>query len=43
VVVDEFDVDGPTATPGETETPLIVDPDAVLAGAVADELLQTAR
>jgi hypothetical protein len=40
VVVDEFDVPGAAGTPGETEAPLVVDADAVLAGAVADQLLQ---
>lgn len=35
VVIDDLDVDGPGVGPGEADRPLLVDPDAVLAGSVA--------
>ena len=41
VVVDEFDVAGPSGASREAEPPLIVNADAVLAGAAADKLLKT--
>src|SRR5271154_6866672 len=41
VVVDEFDVAGATGTPGEADAPLVVDADAVLAGAAAGQFLQS--
>lgn len=37
VVVDDFYVVGVAVTPSETDTPLVVDPDAVLAFAIAFE------
>jgi hypothetical protein len=40
VVVDELDVSGTGGAPGEADPPLVVDTDAVLAGAAATELLQ---
>src|SRR5271154_100244 len=36
-IVDEFDVAGAAGTPGEADAPLVVDADAVLAGAGADQ------
>jgi hypothetical protein len=41
VIVDEFHVPGATGAPGEADTPLIVDSDAVLAGAGAAQLLES--
>ncbi len=41
VVVDDLDVSGICARPAETDPPLIVDPDTVLPGAIAFELLQS--
>src|SRR5271163_68117 len=41
VVVDEFDVAGAAATPCEADAPLVVDANAVLAGAGAGQLLQS--
>ena len=40
MVVDEFYVRGIRAGPAETDPPLVVDPNAVLPGAIAFELLQ---
>src|SRR6476659_8538216 len=40
VVVDEFDIGGTARAPGEADSPLVVDADAVLAGAFADQFLQ---
>jgi hypothetical protein len=40
VIVDELDVAGAAGTPGEADAPLVVDADALLAGASADEFLQ---
>src|SRR5258708_8432554 len=40
VVGDEFDVAGSGGAPGEADAPLVVDADAVLAGAAAGQLLQ---
>jgi hypothetical protein len=40
VVVDKFDVSGAGRAPGETDAPLVVHADAVLAGADAAQLLQ---
>ena len=40
MVVDEFDVASAAGAPGEADAPLVVDADAVLAGAGADQLLQ---
>jgi hypothetical protein len=37
VVVNDLDVGGPGVCPGETDPPLLVDPDAVLAGPVTVE------
>ena len=36
VVVDKLDVSGAGGAPGEADAPLVVDADAVLAGAIAD-------
>src|SRR5271168_4430607 len=41
VIVDEFDIPGAAAGPGEADAPLVVDADAVLAGAGAGELFQS--
>jgi hypothetical protein len=41
VVVDDFDVVRISAGPAETEAPLVVDADAVLARPVAHQLLET--
>lgn len=41
MVVDEFDVGGPAGAPGEADAPLVVDADAVLAGSVAGQFLQS--
>jgi hypothetical protein len=40
VVVDEFEVPGARGAPGEADAPLVVDADALLAGAGTDQLLQ---
>src|ERR1700751_1034524 len=40
VVVDQLDVPRACGAPGEADPPLVVDPDAVLAGAVAGQLFQ---
>src|SRR3954468_8217127 len=40
VVVDKLDVPGAGGAPCETNPPLVIDPNAVLAGAVAAQLLQ---
>src|SRR5271167_4589590 len=39
VIVDELHVPGAAGAPGEADPPLVVDPDAVLAGAAAGQLL----
>src|SRR5271166_4561706 len=41
VVVDQFDVAGAAGTPGEADAPLVVDADAVLAGAAAGQFLES--
>src|SRR3974390_3047384 len=40
VIVDDLDVAGAAGTPRETDAPLVVDADAVFAGAAAGQLLQ---
>ena len=40
VVVDDFGIDGPFLSPGETDAPLIVDPDEVLTTTVAGQRLK---
>jgi hypothetical protein len=40
VVVDDLDVFGPCWSPAEADPPLLVDPDAVLPGTVAAQLLK---
>ena len=37
VVVDDFDIGGPFLSPDETDAPLVIDPDGVLATTVADQ------
>ena len=37
VVVDDFDIGGPFLSPGETDAPLVIDPDGVLATTVASQ------
>jgi len=39
VIVDDFDIAGAAGAPGEADAPLVVDADAVLAGAAAGQLL----
>src|ERR1700733_12629306 len=39
VIIDQLDVAGAAGTPGEADAPLVVDADAVLSGAGADQLL----
>ena len=41
MVVDQLDTAGAAGTPCEADAPLVFDADAVLAGAVAGELLQS--
>src|ERR1700730_10972650 len=41
VIVDELDVPGAAGAPGETDGPLVVDADAVLAATGAGQLLQS--
>ena len=37
VVVDDFDIGGPFLSPDETDAPLVIDPDGVLATTVAGQ------
>jgi len=43
MIVDDLDVKGVTVTPPETDPPLLVDPDAVLALAIAFQSLELVR
>ena len=43
VIIDDLDVKGVTLTPPETDPPLLVDPDAVLALAIAFQSLELIR
>src|SRR5262245_62968550 len=40
VVVDDFDIGGPLLGPGETDAPLVVDPDRMLSAAVSRECFE---
>jgi len=41
VVIHDLDVLGTVVSPGEADTPLIIDPDAVLPDSIAPQRLQT--
>jgi hypothetical protein len=43
MVIDDLDVQGVTVTPPETDPPLLVDPDAVLALSIALQSLELIR
>ena len=43
MVVDDFDVVGVPAGPTETDTPLVIDADAVLSSAIASQLFEAVR